>query len=101
MAGRPRSSSHRGPKRGTSTAEAAATSGGTGGRNLALRWIRGRDQDRTDGLHTGCAIPVAQPSGLDEPAPDRVAHELHAVAHAELAQDVRAMRLDGLLGEVE
>src|SRR6185312_2965893 len=39
-----------------------------------------------------------RPSGLDEPAPDRVAHELDAVAHAELAQHVRAVRLDRLLG---
>src|SRR3954469_22095018 len=29
--------------------------------------------------------------GLCEPAPDRGAHELHAVAHAELAQQVRAV----------
>ena len=40
-------------------------------------------------------------SGLDEPAPDRVAHELDAVAHPELAQDVRAVGLDRLLGQVE
>src|SRR5687767_8887972 len=40
-------------------------------------------------------------SGLGEPAPDRVADELHAVAHAELAQEVRPVRLDGLLREVQ
>src|SRR3954467_487350 len=33
--------------------------------------------------------------------PDRVAPELHAVAHAELAQQVRPVRLDGLLGQVQ
>src|SRR4051812_39308580 len=55
---------------------------------------------------TGCA-PAGAPSSslrrlrLDEPAADRVAHELHAVAHAELAQQVAAVGLDGLLAEVE
>src|SRR4051794_28488834 len=39
--------------------------------------------------------------GLGQPAPDRVAHELDAVAHAELAQQVRPVRLDRLLREVE
>ena len=38
---------------------------------------------------------------LDEPAADRVAHELHAVAHAELAEDVGAVRLDRLLRELQ
>ena len=39
--------------------------------------------------------------GLDEAAADRVAHELDAVAHAELAQQVGAVGLDRLLGEVQ
>src|SRR3954447_12646651 len=39
--------------------------------------------------------------GLGQSAPDRVAHELDAVAHAELAQQVRPVRLDGLLREVQ
>src|SRR3954447_23784603 len=39
--------------------------------------------------------------GLDQPALDRVPDQLDAVAHPELAQDVRAMRLDGLLGQVQ
>src|SRR4051812_9727661 len=39
--------------------------------------------------------------GFGEPAADRVAHELDAVAHAELAQQVRPVRLDGLLGEMQ
>ena len=34
------------------------------------------------------ARPRQQPLRLDQPAPDRVAHELDAVAHPELAQDV-------------
>src|SRR4051794_39875851 len=38
---------------------------------------------------------------LGETPADRVAHELHAVTHAELAQQVRAVRLDRLLGEVQ
>src|SRR3954466_6928521 len=38
---------------------------------------------------------------LRQPAADRVADQLHAVAHAELAQQVRAVRLDGLLGQVQ
>src|SRR4051794_23158545 len=55
---------------------------------------------------TGCAPAGALSSWLrrlrlDEPAADRVAHELHAVAHAELAQQVAAVGLDGLLAEVE
>ena len=41
------------------------------------------------------------PLGLDESAPDGVAHELHAVAHAELGEDVRAVALDRLLAEHE
>ena len=40
-------------------------------------------------------------SGLDEPAPDRVADQLDAVAHPELAQEVPAVGLHGLLGEVQ
>src|SRR3954452_1424922 len=39
--------------------------------------------------------------GLGQSAPDRVAHELDAVAHAELAQQVRPVRLDRLLREVQ
>src|SRR5918996_3948190 len=38
---------------------------------------------------------------LDQAAPDRVADQLDAVAHAELAHRVRAVTLDRLLGEVE
>src|SRR5690349_1654587 len=38
-------------------------------------------------------------SGLDEAAADRVAGELHPVAHAELLEDVRAVALDRLLGD--
>src|SRR5918997_2228110 len=40
-------------------------------------------------------------SGLDQPAPDRVAHELDAVAHLELAHEVRAMGLDRLLRQMQ
>src|SRR3954454_20546291 len=39
--------------------------------------------------------------GFGEAPPDRVAHELDAVAHAELAQQVGLVRLDGLLGQVQ
>src|SRR3954467_14815227 len=38
---------------------------------------------------------------LGQSAPDRVAHELHPVAHAELAQQVGPVRLDGLLRQVQ
>src|SRR5919202_2569264 len=38
-------------------------------------------------------------SGLDEPAADRVARQLDAVAHAELLEDVGPVRLDGLLAD--
>src|SRR5215212_6809438 len=47
------------------------------------------------------AAPVPPGSGLDEPAPDRVARELDAVAHPELLEDVRAVAFDGLLGDVQ
>src|SRR3954447_11561649 len=39
--------------------------------------------------------------GLHETAPDRVARQLHAVAHAELLEHVRAMAVDGLLADEE
>src|SRR3954471_16128515 len=38
---------------------------------------------------------------LGQSAPDRVAHELDAIAHAELAQQVGPVRLDRLLGQVQ
>src|SRR2546421_8563652 len=38
--------------------------------------------------------------GLDQPPADRVADELDAVAHAQLAQHVGAMGLDRLIGQV-
>src|ERR1700754_4383435 len=38
---------------------------------------------------------------LREAATNRVAHELHAIAHAELAQQVGTVRLDGLLRQVQ
>ena len=45
----------------------------------------------------GCAGPTRPAAlGLDEPAPDRVARQLDAVAHAELGQHVLAVALDGL-----
>src|SRR5690348_4362981 len=53
---------------------------------------------RTSRRRAGTARPRL---GLRAPGADRVAHKLHAIAHAELAQQVRAVRLDGLLGEVE
>jgi hypothetical protein len=40
-------------------------------------------------------------SRLDEAAPDGVARELDAVAHAELLEHVRAVTLDGLLTDHE
>src|SRR4051812_22939944 len=40
-------------------------------------------------------------SGLYESAADGVANELHAIPHAELREDVGAVRLDGLLGKAE
>src|SRR3954454_16899775 len=43
----------------------------------------------------------ARYSGFGETSPDRIAHQLHAVAHPELAQQVRAVRLDGLRREVQ
>src|SRR4051812_8726685 len=54
----------------------------------------------------GCAPGGARSSWsrrlrLDEAAADRVAHELHAVAHPELAQQVAAVGFDGLLAEVQ
>src|SRR5262245_44868103 len=42
----------------------------------------------------GCTSPSLS---LGQASPDGVAHKLHAIAHAELAQQVRAVRLDGLL----
>src|SRR5688500_18696078 len=41
--------------------------------------------------------PRPHPSGLDEPAADRVARELHPVAHAELLEAVRSLAPDRLL----
>src|SRR3954451_11000157 len=41
------------------------------------------------------------PLRLDQAAPDRVAHELHPVAHPQLGEDVRAVALDRLLAEHE
>src|SRR3954453_23926572 len=38
---------------------------------------------------------------LREPSADRVAHQFDPISHPELAQQVRAVRLDGLLGEVQ
>ena len=40
-------------------------------------------------------------SRLDQSAADRVAREFDPVAHAELLEDVRAVALDGLLGDVQ
>src|SRR5437016_5711559 len=40
-------------------------------------------------------------SGLDQAALDRVANQLDAVAHPELAQHVGPVGLDGLLGQVQ
>src|SRR5215207_7384948 len=42
---------------------------------------------------------VARRSGLDEPAADRVAHELDAIAHPELGENVGAVAFDGLLAD--
>ena len=42
-----------------------------------------------------------RPPRLDQSAPDGVADELHAVAHAELGEDVRAVALDRLLAQHE
>src|SRR2546421_5229467 len=39
--------------------------------------------------------------GLDQAAADRVADQLDAVAHAQLAQHVRPVRLHGLLRQVQ
>src|SRR4051812_25061829 len=55
----------------------------------------------------GCTIRGAPQPGaggtlrFDEAAPDRVAHELHAIAHAELGEDVGAVALDRLLRQHE
>src|SRR4051812_23043377 len=43
----------------------------------------------------------AASSRLHEPTPDRVPRQLDAVAHAELLEDVRAVRLDRLLADRE
>src|SRR4051812_28130771 len=43
----------------------------------------------------------APDSGLDQAAADRVARQLDAVAHAELAEDVRPVALDGLRADHE
>jgi hypothetical protein len=40
-------------------------------------------------------------SGLDEPATDGVAGQLHPIAHVELLEDVLAVALDGALADDE
>src|SRR4051812_10196436 len=67
------------PGRATSTTTSAATSASVAATIRARR------------TRAGIRAPGYAGSGFDEPAPDRVAHELDAVAHAELAQDVAAM----------
>src|ERR1700704_144580 len=56
---------------------------------------------RNANLSLGSPIAARLSLRLDEPPPDCVAHELDAVAHAELAQNVGAMGLNGLLGQVQ
>lgn len=46
-------------------------------------------------------IPIRLPSGLDEPAADRVAGELDPVAKTELLEDVGAVALNRLLADHE
>src|SRR3954465_15644590 len=53
------------------------------------------------GDHPHSGAGAAPNSGLDQPSPDRVARQLHAIGEPELLQDVRAMALDGLLGQHE
>src|ERR1700685_4636249 len=45
--------------------------------------------------------PIVERLRLDQPPADRVANELDAVAHPELAQHVRAVGLDRLLGQMQ
>ena len=51
--------------------------------------------------HTSKPPTLGARLGLDEPAADRVAGQLDAVAHAELLEDVRPVALDGLLADHE
>src|SRR5215212_6710315 len=46
-----------------------------------------------------CAYPVD--SRRDEAAPDRVAREVHAIAHPELLEDVGPVPVDGLAADHE
>ena len=49
----------------------------------------------------GARAAAVDPATVRRAPADRVAHELDAVAHPELAQDVGPVRLDRLLGQVE
>jgi hypothetical protein len=46
-------------------------------------------------------VPEARLLRLDQPVADRVAGELHAVAHLQLLEDVRAVSLDRLLADYQ
>ena len=76
---------------------AACRAGSCRCRRRRRRWRRGRAAAVPAALHTARTTTYASV----RPAADRVADELDAVAHAELAQQVRAVRLDGLLGQVQ
>src|SRR5215475_5214893 len=59
-----------------------------------------RHRARPPGLYAHQNTSVGAPrSGSDQSAADRVARELDAIAHPELLEDVRAVTLDGLLGD--
>src|SRR5687768_9509681 len=87
---------------------------GTGHRGRPSAWTgrifaatpvrRGRDPGRS-ALPLRCArrlVVVDSPLlGLDQPATNRVAGQLDAVAHAELVEDVLAVALDGLDADPE
>ena len=76
-------------------------------------WLRARAQvccPRPSATWTTCwrcaPASAAREAGrrrsrLDQPAPDRVAGQLHSVAHPELLEDVAAMVLDRLLADDE
>ena len=82
---------------GATTARAVRAPAGRGARLLAAPAARRRDA----AARRHRPARGLRHSGLDEPAADRVAGELDAVAHAELVEHARAMALDGLRADDE
>lgn len=75
-----------------------AARGSYGGYPSSFAWSTPISSNRPGGERRS---RIVRRSGLDESAADRVAGECDPIAHAELAQNVRAVALDRLLADRE